>query len=124
MKANPPNSSETKPSGGMTDLARKILLTGVGAIFMTEETIRKTLSDWKVPSEAVGSLVESMKKQKDEVLRVVASQLSDFFSHVKVHEEIQKALQGIQLHLDAKISFNKKNHPSHAKLTVRKREPK
>ncbi len=113
--------STKKPSGGMTELARKILLTGVGAVFMTEETIRKTLGDLKLPKDAVGSVVESLKKQKDDVLQLVAVELSNFFSKVKVHEELQKALKGMQIHLDAKISFDKAADASHAKVEIKKR---
>jgi len=115
------DSENKKPSGGMTELARKILLTGVGAVFMTEETIRKTLGDLKLPKDAVGSVVDSLKKQKDEVLQLVAQELSSFFSRVKVHEELQKALKGMQIHLDAKISFDQAKESSTAKVEIKKR---
>lgn len=113
--------SDKKSSGGMTELARKILLTGVGAVFMTEETIRKTLGDLKLPKDAVGSVVDSLKKQKDEVLQVVAQELSQFFSRIKVHEELQKALKGMQINLDAKITFDKSQGSSTTKVEVKKR---
>jgi len=119
--------SEDKPKktsavGGMTDLARKILLTGVGAIFMTEETVRKGLGDIKLPTDAMGSLLDTVKKQKDDVLELVAVELGNFFSKVKVHEEVQKALKGMQIHLDAKISFDKAGPHNEAKVTVKKRD--
>lgn len=104
----------------MTDLARKILLTGVGAIFMTEETVRKSLSELKLPTDAVGSLVDTVKKQKNEVLELIAVELGNFFAKVKVHEELQKALKGMQIHLDAKISFDKAGETHKAKVTVKK----
>ena len=104
----------------MTDLARKILLTGVGAIFMTEETVRKSLSELKLPTDAVGTLVDTVKKQKNEVLEIIASELGNFFAKVKVHEELQKALKGMQVHLDAKISFDKTGEDHKAKVTVKK----
>jgi len=104
----------------MTDLARKILLTGVGAIFMTPETVKKTLSDLKLPTDAVSTLVDTVKKQKDEVLDLVAVELSNFFTKVKVHEELQRALKGMEIHLDAKISFDKKSPSPQAKVTVKK----
>lgn len=107
----------------MTDLARKILLTGVGAIFMTEETVRKGLAELKLPTDAVGALVDTVKKQKNEVLELVAVELGNFFTKIKVHEELQKALRGLQVHLDAKISFDKAGEAHKnpkAKVTIRK----
>lgn len=116
-------SEEEKKSPTMTDLARKILLTGVGAIFMTEETVRKSLSELKLPTDAVGALVDSVKKQKNEVLELVAVELGNFFAKVKVHEELQKALKGMQIHLDAKISFDKAGESPRTKVTVKKQNP-
>jgi len=111
-----------KKGGGMTDVARRILLTGLGAIFMTEESIRKALGDMKMPKDAVGYVLDTVLKQKDELLGLVASELSKFFSKIKVHEEVQKALSGLQLHLDAKLTFDqKKAHPvSPPKISIKK----
>lgn len=111
-----------KKTGGMTEVARRILLTGLGAIFMTEEGIRKAVGDMKLPKDAVGYVLDTVLKQKDELLSMVASELGKFFSKVKVHEEVQKALSGLQLHLDAKLTFDqKKVHPvSTPKITVKR----
>lgn len=106
----------------MTDLAKKILLTGVGAIFMTEDAIRKTLSDLKMPTDSVGGVMDALKKQKDEVLQIVAMELSNFLGKVKVHEELQKALKGLHIHLDADISFDRKADKTKAKVTIKKED--
>ncbi|MCB1214857.1 MAG: hypothetical protein KDK66_05215 [Deltaproteobacteria bacterium] len=102
------NEHKEKKSTPVSDLARKILLTGVGAIFMTEETVRKSLGDLKVPTEAVSGLMDTLKRQKDEVMKLVAKELAQFLSKIKVHEELQKALSGMQMHLDVKVDFRKK----------------
>jgi len=113
--------SEKKGGGTVTDLARKILLTGLGAIFMTEEGIRKSLGDLKVPKDAVSGLLDMMKRQKNEVLSAVATELGNFLSKVKVHEELRKALTGLQVHLDAKLTFDPtKKNPEEPKITVKK----
>lgn len=106
----------------MTDLAKKILLTGVGAIFMTEDAIRKTLSDLKMPTDSVGGVMDALKKQKDEMLKLVAVELSNFLGKVKVHEELQKALKGLHVHLNADISFDRKGDKTQAKVTIKKED--
>ena len=115
-------TSPKKSSGGMTDVARRILLTGLGAIFMTEEGIRKTLGDLKVPKDAMGYVLDTMRRHKDEILSTVAGELGRFLSKVKVHEELRKALAGLQVHLDAKLTFDqsKKEGEHAAKLSVKK----
>jgi len=122
MSFNDDEKSDKKLPGGMTDLARRILLTGLGAIFMTEEGIRKSLGDMKVPKDAMSFLIDTMRKQKDEALGLIATELSRFFSKVRVHEELQKALAGLQLHLDAKLTFDrhKKSSDPAPKITAKK----
>lgn len=109
----------SRESGGVVDLARKILLTGVGAIFMGEETVRKSLSDLKLPKDTVGSLIENLKKQKDEITHLIAGEVRGFLTKIRVHEELQKALKGMQIHVDAKISFDQKTGAAKSKVTVK-----
>lgn len=117
------NDSPKKSSGGMTDMARRILLTGLGAIFMTEEGMRKTLGDMKIPKHAMGALLNTLLKQKDDLLEIVAGELGKFLSKIKVHEELQKALAGLQVHVDAKLNFDRKKHSgSPVKISLKKME--
>ncbi len=104
----------------MTELARKILLTGLGAVFITEEGIRKALSDLKIPKDAMGGLLETVRKQKDDMMGLFADELGKFFTKVRVHEELQNALKGLQLHIDAKLTFDKKKESSHSSFRVKK----
>lgn len=113
--------SRKKSGGGLPDVAKRILLTGLGAIFMTEEGIRKSLGDIKMPKEAMGYVLDTILKQKDEMLSLVGNELSKFLSKIKVHEEVQKALSGLQLHLDAKLTFDNKKVQAHQpKIGVKK----
>ncbi len=115
---------ETKEGKGglLTDMARKLLLTGIGAIFMTEESIRSTLGDLKLPKDAMGYVVDQAKKQKDDMMAVLASEFSNFFSKINVHEEIVKALSRLQIHIDAKFSFTPKGKATSHEVNVNVRE--
>ncbi len=115
-------TKEKKSSSGMSDLARKIFLTSVGAIFMTEDAIRRSLSDLKVPTEAMGGLIDSVRKQKDDLLEMIAGEVGRFLSKIKVSDELQKALKGMQVHVDARISFHepKKESKESAAATTSK----
>ena len=98
--------------------AKKALLTSLGAIFMTEESIRNILGEMKLPKEAMGFVVDQAKKQKDDLVSVVAAEVSKFFSKINVHEEIQKALSHLHVHVDAKLSFSPKGRPLTKKVEV------
>ncbi|MCP5468274.1 MAG: hypothetical protein H7A32_03305 [Deltaproteobacteria bacterium] len=103
----------------MADLARKILLTGVGAIFMTEGGVRKSLSDLKLPKDTVINLVENVRKQKDELIKMVTEEIAKFLSHIKVHEEMQKALSGMEVHIDAKVTFSQSGKSSKNQIKLK-----
>ena len=98
--------------------AKKALLTSLGAILMTEESIRNILGEMKLPKEAMGFVVDQAKKQKDDLVSVVAAEVSKFFSKINVHEEIQKALSHLHVHVDAKLSFSPKGHPVPKKVEI------
>jgi hypothetical protein len=122
MKHDDEIDSEKKSSGGMTEMARRILLTGLGAIFMTPDTVRKVVGDLKLPKDAMGYFLDTAVRQKDEVLGLLATELSKFLSKIKVHEELQKAFAGLQVHVDAKFNFDQKNKApsSSPKVVIKK----
>ncbi len=104
-KAKKPVEQEGK-GGILSEMARKVFLTGLGAIFVTEESIRSALTEMKLPKDAMGFVLDQAKKQKNDLVAVVANELSNFLSKLKVHEEIQKALTKLQIHIEAKLSFS------------------
>jgi len=112
-------SSESEVKGGtLSEMARKIFLTGLGAVFMTEESIRNALGEMKLPKEAMGYVFDQAKKQKDDLIGAVAGEVSKFFSKINVHEEIQKALSALQVHIDARLSFSPKGRAVSNKVKV------
>lgn len=111
------------PKGGLlSEIARKVFLTGLGAIFMTEESIRNALGEMKLPKEAMGYVLDQARKQKNDLISAVAEEFSNFFSKIKVHEEIQKALSKLQVHIDARLSFSPRGKPQTDHIRVEIKE--
>ncbi len=119
MTSSKKKNSNPEKGGMLSDIAKKLFLTGLGAVFMTEESIRGKIAELKLPKEAVGYVFDQAKKQKDDLISVIANEVSKFFAKIKVHEEIQKALSAMQMHIDARISFLSKGKQSdHIKITL------
>ena len=53
----PPEDDPKKLSGLVPDIVRRAVLTGVGALFMTEEGIRNLVGEMKLPKDALAFLV-------------------------------------------------------------------
>src|SRR5215468_4455677 len=70
------------------ELVRKTFVAGMGAVFSTEENIRKIARE-SLP-EAVGYITSSADGAKDKVFEVIARETREFLSNLNVSEEIAK----------------------------------
>lgn len=61
------------------DLMKKVLTVGVGAVFLTEESLRAMVSEWKLPKEVIGAILESSRKTKNEFMQSLSQ---DVFAKV------------------------------------------
>ena len=53
---------EDDPKSGLTDMVKKVLAVGIGAAFLTEESIRNTVKDFKLPKEILNGLLQGAAK--------------------------------------------------------------
>ncbi len=57
------------------EIMKKVLTVGVGTVFLTEEALRSMISEWKLPKEVVGAILESSKKTKNEFFQTLSQDL-------------------------------------------------
>ncbi len=88
---------------GLQDALRKVILTGMGALFLTEEGARKLAREWKLPKELVGYLGQHASGAKDEVLRVFSDEVRRFFESEAVRREVVRTLSSMVVELKAEI---------------------
>lgn len=89
--------------GGATDVVRKMLVAGVGTLFMTEEGVRSMLKELKLPKEALSYVVGQADKTKGEIVRVFAQELRNFLESAKVREDLIQMLQQLTFEVKAEI---------------------
>src|SRR5437868_14078199 len=92
-------------SGIVPDIVRRAVLTGVGALFMTEEGIRNLVGDMKMPKDALAFLIAQADKTRSEVARVVTQEVRRFLKSETLRREIWKLLNGITLEVNATIQL-------------------
>ena len=104
-------AEETSPAGGtgtvgfLADVVRKTVLTGMGALFLTEEGARKLARDWKLPKEIVGYVAAQAGGAKDEIVRVVNEEVRKFFESEALRREFLRLLTSMSLEVHAEISL-------------------
>jgi len=87
----------------VTDTVRKAFLTGVGALFLTEEGARKLAREWKLPKDVLGFVTSQASGMKDEVMRVVSDEVRKFFQSETMRQEFLKVLSSMSIEVNAEI---------------------
>ena len=85
------------------ELVKKTFAAGLGAVFQTEEGIRKIARE-SLP-EMAGYLASSADGAKDKVFEVVARETREFLSSLNVSEEIAKILTTLSFEIKTEIRF-------------------
>lgn len=90
------------------ELMRKVLTVGVGAIFLTEETLRALVGEFKLPKELLKGILESSAKTKNEFLRVLSQ---DVLSRVADKVDPSAVLQEFLSKNEVEFTVRVKVHP-------------
>lgn len=120
---------------GLSDMLRKAMVAGLGAVFMTEEGIRTYVKDLKLPKELMGFVVGQAERSKDELFRVVGQELRHFFESAALRRELTRLLSEVTIELKAEIRLKPsgegglpepevKVHSATARRQARKRKNK
>lgn len=86
------------------ELVKKTFAAGMGAVFSTEEGIRKIARDVSLP-DVVGYVASSADGAKDKVFEIVARETRDFLSNLNLTEEIAKILTTLSFEIKTEIRF-------------------
>jgi hypothetical protein len=86
------------------ELVRKTFSAGMGAVFHTEDSIRKVAKEVNLPNVA-GYLASSADATKDKVLEVIARETREFLEHINLSDEIAKLLTTLSLEVKTEIRF-------------------
>jgi hypothetical protein len=85
------------------ELVRKTFAAGLGAVFSTEEGIRKIARE-SLP-EVAGYIASSADGAKDKVFDVIARETREFLATLNVSEEIAKILTTLSFEIKTEIRF-------------------
>ncbi len=87
------------------DLVRRTFYAGLGAVFTTEEGIRKLASEFHLPKDVASFLITQAASSKDEVFRIFARELRQFLESLNVSGELQKLLTSLSFEVKTEIRF-------------------
>jgi hypothetical protein len=90
----------------ISEAMKKIVLTGVGTIFLTEETVRSYLGELKLPKELWSGFLENAAKTKKEFLASFAKESAQVLSRIDLAAEAKKFLEGHKIKVNIEVSFS------------------
>ena len=88
------------------DFVKKVLTVGVGAIFLTEESLRTLVSEIKLPKELLTGILDSAGKTKTEFLTRLSNDiLEKVTSKVEPRELIEELLARNEIEVNLRINL-------------------
>lgn len=103
--ADLPKGVRQKLETFIPELVKKTFTAGMGAVFTTEEGIRKLTKEMTLPKDVAGYLANTASTTKDEILRIVAGEVREFLQSVNLGEEIAKMLTTLSFEVKTEIRF-------------------
>jgi uncharacterized membrane protein YgcG len=103
--ADMPKAVRQRLESFIPELVKRTFAAGMGAVFTTEEGIRRLTKEMTLPKEVAGYLVNTASSTKDEVMRIIAREVREFLQSVNLSEEIAKMLTTLSFEIKTEIRF-------------------
>src|SRR5260370_42451453 len=87
------------------EIVRRTFYAGLGAVFTTEEGIRKMASEFQLPKDVANYLIQQAASSKDDLFRIVAKELRGFLESLNVSGELQQLLTSLSFEIKTEVRF-------------------
>jgi predicted hydrocarbon binding protein len=97
------------PQINLADALKKVVTAGLGAAFMTEESIRAYVSELKLPKDVLNVLLNQASKGKEEIVNRAGNEIAKIFSKIDFVKEISRFAEEHKFKISAEIEVLKKD---------------
>lgn len=103
------NEEDLKKSGlSISEIAKKVFAVGIGAAFLTEEAIRNSLSEMKLPKDIANVLIQNATKTKELIANQVTKEIVNIISKIDFVKEASRFVEEHKFKISAEIEVLKK----------------
>ncbi len=99
------------------DILKKLVSAGIGAAFMTEESIRTYLSELKLPKDVLGVLIQGAQKSKDDLMDRVGNEVIKIIQKIDFVSEASRFVEEHKFRITAEVDVVKKDSAASAHLS-------
>jgi polyhydroxyalkanoate synthesis regulator phasin len=100
------NDKKDSPIG---DIIKKVVSVGVGAAFMTEESVKKILEDLPLPKDIISGLVQNAKGAKEDFTNGIREEIRNHLAKLDASKVIADLFEKYDVEVEAKFKFKKKS---------------
>jgi hypothetical protein len=90
------------------EMLKKVMSVGLGAAFMTEESVRSALSGLNLPKEVLTSILQGANRSKEEFLNKVGNETIKLLSKIDFVKEASRFVEEHKFRINAEIEVVKK----------------
>ncbi len=86
-------SEKESKSGPIEGIIKKVVSVGVGAAFMTEESVKKVLEDLPLSKEILNGLVQNAKGAKEDFTNGIREEIKGYLSKLDATKIVDDILE-------------------------------
>ncbi|MGZ3798077.1 MAG: hypothetical protein ACXVB1_17025 [Pseudobdellovibrionaceae bacterium] len=105
------NGEESRIEDGkslLSEALKKVFTAGIGAAFLTEESISGYLGEMKLPKEVLHMLLQSASKSKDEITQRMSKEVVAMIQKIDIVKEFSKFTETHKFKITAEVEILKK----------------
>ena len=99
------DEGDEKKAGGLSDLLKKVIATGLSSPFLSEDQLKTYLSGLNLPKEVASQILRGAKNSKDEIVHKVGNEFSKLLQKVDIVKEFKNVLRENKISIKADIEF-------------------
>src|SRR5690606_20893837 len=108
-------ANDNDNSSSVGDVLKKLISAGIGAAFMTEESVRHYLGELKLPKDVLNMLLQGAQKSKDEMMNRVGNEVIKIIHKIDFVKEASRFVEEHKFRISAEIDVVKKEPKDSAK---------
>ncbi|MBX3021322.1 MAG: hypothetical protein KF799_06545 [Bdellovibrionales bacterium] len=91
-----------------SEMVRKVMSVGLGAAFMTEESVRSALGGLNLPKEVLSTILSQANRGKEDLLNRIGNETIKLISKIDFVKEASRFVEEHKFRINAEIEVVKK----------------
>ena len=97
------DGGESWRSRMMPEMVKRLFMAGLGAVFTSEEGVRRMAKEFSLPKDVAGYLINQAQTTKDELFRIVAREIREFLESINLGAELTKILTSLTFEIKMQV---------------------